>query len=300
MFRPRLRIPRPPRLGVSVQSRLLPLACQTRSQHTLRPLEYPTDQGIPGFLSAASLNISWTQYQTFLLQKLNALIAGIDIKDIALLTARDPEFAPTFNYASMAHNNQFFFQHLTPKPVEMPALLRGHLEQSFGSIETLRNEMIYTADAMFGPGFVWLVKVSTPFMPVSFKVLTTYLAGSPYPAAHWRRQDVDMNTKSGSWNEAAIETGKKYLDNSAFGAGKRSPEATKRLSFAPGGTDLVPVLCLNTWEHVWLWDYGFGVGQSGGKLAYAQAWWKSIDWDKVCKEANISRQEMLGSSAAAV
>lgn len=79
MFRPRLRIPRPPRLGVSVQSRLLPLACQARSQHTLRPLEYPTDQGIPGFLSAASLNISWTQYQTFLLQKLNALIAGMSL-----------------------------------------------------------------------------------------------------------------------------------------------------------------------------------------------------------------------------
>jgi Fe-Mn family superoxide dismutase len=213
------------------------------------------------------------------------------------MTARDPDVAPIFNYASMAHNNQFFFQHLSHKPVEIPALLRGHLEKSFGSIETLRREMVYTAAAMFGPGFVWLVKVSTPSMPVSFKVLTTYLAGSPYPAAHWRRQDVDMNTQSGSFNESAVETGKRYLENTAFGAGKRSPATVKRLSFAPGGTDLVPVLCLNTWEHVWLWDYGFGVGQAGGgKLAYAEAWWNRINWDKVSKEANITRQEMSSNT----
>lgn len=224
---------------------------------------------------------------------------GRDVKDIALLTARDPDTAPIFNYASMAHNNQFFFQHLSPKPVDMPDLLRSHLEKSFGSVETLRDEMINTADAMFGPGFVWLVKVSTPFMPVSFKVLATYLAGSPYPAAHWRRQDVDMNTRSGAQVDAAVETGKRYLDNAAYGAGRRSAEATKRLSFAPGGTDLVPLLCLNTWEHVWLYDYGFGVGQSGGKRAYAQKWWHSVNWDKVCKEANLTRLEMSSNPTEA-
>lgn len=209
-----------------------------------------------------------------------------------LATAREPGMAPLFNQASMIHNNSFFFQHLSPTPVEMPSNLRMHLERSFGSIETLRREMVYTAAAMFGPGFVWLVKTSQPGLPIAFKVLVTYLAGSPYPAAHWRRQEVDMNTEASSWSEEGIGRGKTYLEHSAYGAGKRSSPAAARVEHAPGGTDLHPVLCLNTWEHVWLWDYGFGVGGSGGKLEYAERWWKRIDWELVQKEANIMRLEM--------
>lgn len=213
--------------------------------------------------------------------------------------ARDPNAAPIFNYASMIHNNHFFFKHIATKPVEMPANLRGHLEKSFGSIETLRQQMVYTAASMFGPGFVWLVKTSRPGLPIAFKVLTTYAAGSPYPAAHWRRQEVDMNTAAGGSTEAGIEAGKSYFEKTAYGAGKTNA-ASKKVAFAPGGTDLLPVLCLNTWEHVWLWDYGFGVGQThGGKLAYAEAWWKKINWELVQKEANIQKLEMSAGGAPA-
>jgi Fe-Mn family superoxide dismutase len=202
----------------------------------------------------------------------------------------------------MIHNNHFFFKHLSPKPVKMPEVLRGHLEKSFGSIETLRREMIFTAASMFGPGFVWLVKTSQPGLPVAFRVLATYAAGSPYPAAHWRRQSVDMNTAVGATTDAGIEAGKTYLENTAYGAGKKiGNPATERLNFAPGGTDLVPVLCLNTWEHVWLWDYGFGAGQAGGgKLEYAERWWNLIDWERVQKEADIQRLEMSSNTSTPV
>ncbi len=204
--------------------------------------------------------------------------------------ARDPAMAPLFNYASMAHNNHFFFKHLSPTPVEVPETLKAALEQSFGSMETLRREMIYTAAGMFGPGFVWLVKTSQPGLPNAFKVLATYAAGSPYPGAHWRRQAVDMNTEAGEKSEPALETARLYLNSSAYGAG-RKPAA--KPGMAPGGTDLQPLLCLNTWEHVWLWDYGFGLGNvSGGKLAYTEGWWKKINWELVNKEANLGRVQM--------
>ncbi|KAL2017506.1 hypothetical protein VTK56DRAFT_2048 [Thermocarpiscus australiensis] len=306
-MRPRLRIPLRPRLGVPIQSTQLPLAYQTRSKHTIRPLQYGGSKGIPDFLSPAAFNIAWNQYQTHLLEKLNQLVAETDwesrdVKDIMLATARDPALAPIFNHASMIHNNHFFFKHLSPKPVDMPNSLRTHLERSFGSIETLRREMVYTAASMFGPGFVWLVKTSQPGLPAAFKVLATYAAGSPYPGAHFRRQDVDMNTAASAWNETGIKAGQKYLENAAYGAsaGRRSGAsvAANRDKHAPGGTDLLPVLCLNTWEHVWLWDYGFGVGQSGGgKLAYAERWWDRIDWDLVSKEANVARLEMSSAPA---
>ncbi|KAK4237514.1 Manganese/iron superoxide dismutase [Achaetomium macrosporum] len=310
-MRPRLRIPLRPRLVTTpARSSLLPLACQSRSLHALAPLDYnlkneASQNGIPEFLSREAFNISWTQYQTHLLERLNALTGGTGwesrhVKDIMLGTAREPDQAPTFNYASMIHNNHFFFKHLSPVPVQIPDPLRGLLEKSFGSIETLRQEMIYTAASMFGPGFVWLVKTSQPGLPVAFKVLVTYAAGSPYPAAHWRRQDVDMSTAASGINEAGMETAKTYLENTAYGAGKKvGNPAAKRADFAPGGTDLLPVLCLNTWEHVWLWDYGFGIGNAGGgKLGYAEKWWNRINWERVQKEANIQRLEMSGNTGS--
>jgi superoxide dismutase, Fe-Mn family len=216
-----------------------------------------------------------------------------DIKNILLATAREPSRAAWFNHASMAHNNHFFFKNLAPEPVEIPQQLKTLLVASFGSIETLKQEMIITALSMFGPGFVWLVKTDTVGMPASFKVLVTYIAGSPYSGAHWRRQDLDMNTDIGS-SEAGLKNGLKYLENTAYGTGKRSASAIHRLSTPPGGIDVLPVLCLNTWEHAWLPDFGIGVGGKGGKLAFAEAWWDRINWKSVCDIAGINSKTLVG------
>jgi len=214
-----------------------------------------------------------------------------DIKNIVLGTARDPMMAPVFNHASMAHNNEFFFStlRLSEKPVPIPAALKEHLETSFGSIETLRREMVYTAAAMFGPGFVWLCRVDETGNPNSYKILTTYLAGSPYPGAHWRRQGGDMNTV-GANSDAGVIAGRSYLDRTTYGATVTGRKADA-VSDAPGGVNLTPVLCINTWEHVWLRDYGLGVkDRRGGKLGYAEAWWNAIDWEKVAERAGLIKK----------
>merc|ERR1711939_121262 len=77
----------------------------------------------------------------------------------------------------MAFNNHFFFEALSPEPTAMPEALQADLEQSFGSIETLRHEFVVTASSMFGPGFVWLMKNRAG----KYTILCTYLAGSPFP-----------------------------------------------------------------------------------------------------------------------
>lgn len=78
MLRPRLRIPARPRLSVPIRS---PLALQTRWNHALRNLELrekwnPVEKGIPDFLSPGSINLSWTLYQTHLLDTLNRMTVG--------------------------------------------------------------------------------------------------------------------------------------------------------------------------------------------------------------------------------
>ncbi|KAH0499316.1 hypothetical protein TgHK011_006519 [Trichoderma gracile] len=254
-----------------------------RSLHSVPSLPHDYSQGVPNLMSPGGFALAWTDYMTVTLDKLNAMIAGTeleshDAKTIALMTAREPNQAPIFNHASMAHNNHFFFQGIAPGGTPMPDDLRRELEASFSSVDSLRLEFIVTASAMFGPGFVWLVKAG----PGDYRILPTYLAGSPYPGAHWRMQSTDMNTV-GSDGSA-----RPFFKNQLLGAGRR-----RTGDLPPGGIELEPLLCLNTWEHAWLLDWGMGVDGKGGKAAYVDAWWNSVDWEKVHQRAGTVRPEFM-------
>jgi Fe-Mn family superoxide dismutase len=178
----------------------------------------------------------------------------------------------------MAHNNAFFFSTLSPNPGPMPEALKKELEDSFGSIDNLKREFIVTASSMFGPGFVWLVKTRDR----KYSLLCTYLAGSPYPGAHYRRQQVDMNTEDKSVSDAIRRMNNMEVSNTV---GSHGPHSQKKMS--PGGIDLNPILCINMWEHVYLPDYGVGAGGVGGKKAFAGSWWHTIDWSVVMDNAEV-------------
>ncbi|GAP85945.1 putative superoxide dismutase protein [Rosellinia necatrix] len=321
MLRPRLRIPR----AGALLRRTAPFA---RSQHTVPILDqFRQENAVPGLLSPTGYSTAWTEYMQFLIQKLNYMTVGTDFEHQTPLTilkdaARDPTKAAIFNFASMAHNNHFFFNQLVnlqtlyeqkagesqarasgaaaqqdggvlasattaeaPEPQVMldasenriPPKLKQELERHFSSIETLRREFLSTGMGMFGPGFVWLVKNGNT---QELRILTTYLAGSPYTAAHWRRQSVDWSTSS-----ADKGTVGSFFDRTEAGAGNGGGIFNSQ---APGGTDVIPLLCLNTWEHVWLMDYGIA-----GKGQYIMQWWETIDWDKVQNLAFASRRDMF-------
>ncbi|KOS18953.1 37S ribosomal protein S26 [Escovopsis weberi] len=289
MFSTRLRLPRTS-AALSLRLGLRPAAVHSRrSLHSVPELPHSSysKDGIPNLMSPDGFKLAWTDYMTFTLDKLNALVVGTELEDktpksIALMTAREPSQAAIFNYASMAHNNHFFFANIHPTGTPMPDALRRDLEASFSSIETLRREFILTAGAMFGPGFLWLVKAG----PGQYRFLTTYLAGSPYPGAHWRAQAVDMNAL-GNQGSATAQMRSQVLGGRARGAGSSQAE------LPPGGVDLRPLLCLNTWEHAWLMDWGIGAKGSGGKVAFAAAWWDHIDWEKVAADSGIERGKYL-------
>jgi Fe-Mn family superoxide dismutase len=129
-------------------------------------------------------------------------------------------------------------------------------------MDTFREEYLATAEAMFGPGFVWLVQKAHQ----GLFILPTYLAGSPLSGAHYRRQTHDLNTES-------IDSYQNLNKAGAFGASsgvKLQPQ--KPL----GGVDVTPLLCVNTWEHAWMHDYGVR-----GKRQYLEAWWDKINWNVV-------------------
>lgn len=68
---------------------------------------------------------------------------------------------------------------------------------------------------------------------------------------------------------------KSALTNTAGSMGQFSNE----VKMAPGGVDLDVLMCVSTWEHTWLRDWGVA-----GKREFLEAWWECIDWGVV--EAN--------------
>ncbi|KAB8337107.1 hypothetical protein FH972_021411 [Carpinus fangiana] len=282
-----------------------------RSAHTMPSLgkwnDAITKEGVPGLYSPEGVDMAWTQYQQMMIDRLNHILAGDarenwDVKTLLLNTARNPATANTFNYASMAHNNHFFFRCLSAasgQPSAMPEHLERDLAASFSSIATLRDTLLTTAQAMFGPGFVWLVQMDAP--PPSnpagmrnapqrvFKILSTYLAGSPYPQAHTRQQPRDMNTNNlTSADDYMRQT---QYQNSAGAFGNHAAPASGMSSLGGGGTEdvrrfaganCVPVLCVNTWEHAYLLDWGLK-----GKREFLEAWWDRIDWETVASHLVI-------------
>jgi Fe-Mn family superoxide dismutase len=200
------------------------------------------------------------------------------VKDLVIDWARDPQKAYEFNIASMAHNNHFFFLGINSDPnvVSSPSSdLTYAISENFSSLDSLRREFIATANAMFGPGFVWLVQENDGPMgrsSGSLRIMATYLAGSPLSGAHYRRQQHDLNTHNPDSFQQLNPVGS-FGRSSANQPDKQKPY---------GGVDISPLLCVDTWEHVWLPDYGIR-----GKEEFLEAWWDKIDWNVVESKARL-------------
>ncbi|KAI9671516.1 MAG: hypothetical protein M1817_003568 [Caeruleum heppii] len=278
----------PLRIAHELRSRIVTPVSQSRHLHNVPPLTHGTsfqENGVPSLLSRDGFDIAWTQYQAHMVDNLNRLTQGTSdentaTKHLLLTHARQPDKAALFNYASMAHNNHFFFNCLSPKDTDMSSQLNSDLSRDFSSVDTLRREFIATANAMFGPGFVWLVK--TRDLGTTFRLLTTYLAGSPYPGAHYRRQSVNMTTQNQDSAKKLSQADFERQNNVQNAVGTFGP-TSKQPELGAGGIDLMPVLCVNTWEHVWLRDYGVR-----GKMEYLEAWWNRIDWGVVGNNADAA------------
>ena len=235
-----------------------------------------------------------------------------DPKSILLSTSRFPQHAALFNHASMAHNNWFYFQGINygAEPSELPTRLELAFNKSFNSVDSLKQQFLTTADAMFGPGFVWLVRVrreldslrgrgagyydsavggAVDLADYRFAILSTYAAGSPYAGAHNRLQPVDANNQNagapGGLDMAARIAAMDQQSQQQPPSPPRLEQhstvqnsvgyfgAAARRSTSYGGVELTPILCVNTWPQAWLLDWTVR-----GKRQFLDAWWQRIDW----------------------
>ncbi|KAF1929521.1 manganese and iron superoxide dismutase [Didymella exigua CBS 183.55] len=287
---------RPPRRGSrerradsnsQTRTRIAPSAA--RSLYTVPSLERHQQlvaDGIPGLLSRDGFATAFSQKQQQLVDELNGVTQGTpfegqDMKSLVIEFARDPMRAYAFNLASMAFNNHFFFRGINTNPDLVstpPTDLLHQLQRDFASVDTLRETFIATASAMFGPGFVWLVQLKDTTQSGGLRILPTYLAGTPLSGAHYRRQSHDLSTHSAESHTELNNVG-------AFGSAAKQPNVQPPKK-PLGGVDIVPLLCVSTWEHAWLRDYGVN-----GKDAYLRAWWSKIDWAQARQNGTFADPE---------
>ena len=158
----------------------------------------------------------------------------------------------------------------SPASTVIPDRLEMVIQDTSSSVESLKMDFLATANAMFGPGFVWLVKNLD--REGTLNILCTYNAGTPYPNAYARRQSVDMST-FGPFGPRT-DLGNRH-------AGSMGVHAANQTKLALGAAKILPLLGVNTWEHVWMMDYGIS-----GKAEYLERWWAKINWDAVWNNYN--------------
>ena len=246
---------------------------------------------------------TWRVYQQGLVDKINQATANTEWahtspKEIHIAMSRQPDRAALYNVAAMAHFNHFFFESLRPDESriekdssgeehtvnarDIPDNLLRDIEQSFdGSIDNLRNAMLDHANAIFGNGFVWLVKYPVVSAGINnssgLKILCTYNAGSPYSEAYKMRQGVDR-TVGGDPVRYAQED--QMYGRARQSYGQPFAGQNRNAFSAPNGLQATPLLCINVWEHMWVLDYGLS---PVAKETYTKAWWQTINWDVVAK-----------------
>ncbi len=270
-------------LTISLQLPLPTARIRCRSKHTLPTLLGNKDAifskyGVPNFLSASTYQSTWLTYQNHLCNQLNQQVIGttyeaLAVRELHETLSRRPADAALYNIAAQAHHNHFFWNTLSSlaDPPTPNHTLKSDIEEWFESLDHLRDELTDAALSMFGNGYVWLTKEMSPTH--NLRILCTYNAGSPFPAAHSRRQSTDAAT--GSNLSSALSRPQNF-------AGSFGEYSANRVDSYQGSLRALPILCLKVWEHQWLPDYGIT-----GKEQYVQNWWGRVDWDEVLNLSNL-------------
>ncbi|KAJ4504744.1 hypothetical protein HRR83_003125 [Exophiala dermatitidis] len=282
---------------------------QRRSKHSVplwadsKKQERFAKKGVPGFLSPTTYHETYEKYTQHLCDRLNEWTQGTPDEstsafDLHAINAHKPERAALYNHAAMANHTHFFWESLTDAedPVERrPGLnTMRSIEMDFESVDHLRSEFLEVADAMFGNGFVWLMKPPTPG---GLTILATYNAGSPYSEAAPRRDNRDMATYDGRQLAAQLSgrggLGAGSLEERTLGrggglgvAGSFGDFSSARANLYSGALNAQPILCVNVWQHQYIPDYGVL-----GKRAYLTAWWDHIDWQMVERRHSMYETE---------
>jgi superoxide dismutase len=136
--------------------------CLTTSvvaQFTQKPLPYAYNALEP-FIDAQTMEIHYSKHHAAYVKNLNAAIAGSIAEKMTITEIFNnvSKLAPAIRNNAGGHfNHEFFWSILTPEKGTQPtAELEKAINESFGSMDGLKEKLNAVALARFGSGWAWL------------------------------------------------------------------------------------------------------------------------------------------------
>ena len=143
--------------------------------------------GLEPVITAKTLGFHYGKHHKTYVDTLNKLIAGTEFADMPLekivkATAGRADRIDIFHNAGQAWNHGFYWRSLKPKGGgEPPAILKGLMESSFGSVDACKKELAKAAIEEFGSGWGWLVQEGEKLKVVKTNDADTPLAHGSKP-----------------------------------------------------------------------------------------------------------------------
>ncbi len=128
---------------------------------TLTPLPYP-DTALEPVISALTLQTHHDRHHRTYVDNVNAAtkggpLANAPLADIISAAAAGNDTA-LFNNVAQAWNHGFYWHSLSPEAQAPDAALGAAIDEAFGSLADLKDELVRQGTAHFASGWVWLVK----------------------------------------------------------------------------------------------------------------------------------------------
>lgn len=126
-------------------------------EHKLPELRFTADQ-LAAKISAETLEYHHGKHHAAYVANLNKLIEGTEFADSSLADIVRGAKGGVFNNAAQHFNHSFYWDCITPGARQPAGALAAAIDQSFGSIDKLREEFQQKSATLFGSGWTWLVK----------------------------------------------------------------------------------------------------------------------------------------------
>jgi Fe-Mn family superoxide dismutase len=149
---------------------------QAAGEHRLPELPYAMNALEP-HISRETVEYHYGKHHAGYVKKLNTLTRGTEFERRSLekIIVQAPPGA-VFNNAAQVWNHTFYWHSLSPGGGGAPdGELARAMERSFGSFEGFRERFTKEATALFGSGWVWLVKAAEGRLVIQ----STANAGTP-------------------------------------------------------------------------------------------------------------------------
>lgn len=138
---------------------LLFICISVSAQFTQKPLPYAYNALEP-FIDAQTMEIHYSKHHAAYVKNLNAAVVGTEAEKMSIteIFANVSKFSTVIRNNAGGHfNHELFWAILTPQKDTKPSAdLEKAINESFGSIDALKEKLNAAAATRFGSGWAWL------------------------------------------------------------------------------------------------------------------------------------------------